>query len=263
MKILATYNLKGGVGKTTTAVNVGGILSRQGKRVLLVDLDPHGSLTTYLGLDPESIEHSIYDVFQDFATGKEPDIDSVVRETEFDNLYVIPSSTAVATLEKQHGTRSGMGLVLKSMLDRLADRFDIAIIDCPPMLGMLMINALAACKRVIIPVQTEHLAIKGMERMLRTLTMVQKSLNTDMAYTILPTMYDQRTLACRQSLQRLQNEHRLKMTQVVIPVDTRLRDASHKGKPVSYMPGESAGQQAYEQFVKKLAGNKKPRQEVA
>ena len=263
MRVWAVANQKGGVGKTTSTVNIGGILAKEGKRVLMIDLDPHGSLTAYMGLDPESIEHSVYDVFQQFASGKVPDVSQVIRSTEFDNLYVMPSSTAVATLEKQFGSRSGMGLVLHQVLERAAADFDYAFIDCPPMLGMLMINALAASKRVIIPVQTEHLAIKGMERMLRTLTMVQKSLSKDMAYTILPTMYDQRTLACKQSLQRLVNEHKQRMTNVVIPVDTRLRDASHKGVPISWLPGESGGQNAYEQFVKKLSGMNKPASEVA
>ena len=258
MRIWAVANQKGGVGKTTTTVSMGGILAQSGKRVLLIDLDPHGSLSTYLGIDPETTEQSMYPLFQQAASGSALQVQQMIQPTAFDGMRLLPASTAMATLEKQFGTRNGMGLVLQQVLSASAADFDNVIIDCPPMLGLLMINALAACKRVIIPVQTEHLAIKGMERMLRTMQMIQKSLNTDIAYTILPTLYDQRTVACRQSLQRLQNSHRSRMTRVVIPVDTRLRDASHQGKPINYLPGDSQGQQAYTRFVKLLSGGKRP-----
>ena len=257
MRIWAIANQKGGVGKTTTAINMAGILAQNGNRVLLIDLDPHGSLTGYLGVDPETIEHSIYELFQQVADAEQLQPHKVIQATQFDNMFLMPSSTAVATLEKQLGTKNGMGLVLKQVLDKVAQQFDNVIIDCPPMLGLLMINALATCKRVIIPVQTEHLAIKGMDRMLRSLKMIQRSLNTDIAYTILPTMYDQRTSACQNSLHKLQNEHSSQMTKVVIPIDTRLRDASSHGKPLSYMKGESQGLVAYKRFVNSLSGAKK------
>ena len=191
---------------------------------------------------------------------QQPQVAAVIQETQFNNLFLMPSSTAVATLEKQLGTKNGMGLVLKKVLDKVTEQFDNVIIDCPPMLGMLMINALAACKRVIIPVQTEHLAIKGMERMLRSMKMIQHSLNTDLAYTILPTMYDQRTLASKSSLQTLQHnyksDYKSKMSKIIIPVDTRLRDASHLGKPLNYLKGDSQGLVAYKKFVDTLIGVK-------
>ncbi len=256
MRVWAIANQKGGVGKTTTAVNIAGILAEKGNRVLLIDLDPHGSLTSYLGVDPETVEHSVYDLFQQIAAAEQPQITRVIQQTQFNHLYLMPSSTAVATLEKQLGTKNGMGLVLKQVLSHVTERFDNVIIDCPPMLGLLMINALAVCKRVIIPVQTEHLAIKGMERMLRSMKMIQRSLNTDLAYTILPTMYDQRTLASKSSLQTLQSSYKSQMTKTIIPVDTRLRDASHLGKPLNYMNGNSHGLIAYRKFVDTLIGVK-------
>ncbi len=256
MRVWAIANQKGGVGKTTTAVNMAGILAEKGNRVLLIDLDPHGSLSSYLGVDPETVENSIFDLFQQVAEKTPPQVTKVIQPTQFDRLFLIPSSTAVATLEKQLGTKSGMGLVLKQVLNKVTEKFDNVIIDCPPMLGLLMINALATCKRVIIPVQTEHLAIKGMERMLRSIKMIQHSLNVDLAYTILPTMYDQRTLASRGSLQVLQEQHKDKMTKIIIPVDTRLRDASHLGKPLNYMKGESQGLKGYRKLVNALTGTK-------
>ena len=256
MRVWAVANQKGGVGKTTTAVSMAGILAERGNRVLLIDLDPHGSLSSYLGVDPETVENSVFDLFQQIVAAEQPQVLKVIKPTQFENLFLMPSSTAVATLEKQLGTKNGMGLVLKQVLNEVNEKFDNVIIDCPPMLGLLMINALATCKRVIIPVQTEHLAIKGMERMLRSMKMIQHSLNTGLAYTILPTMYDQRTLASKSSLQFLQKEYKSKMTKIIIPVDTRLRDASHLGKPLNYMKGDSHGLKAYRGFVNTLTGVK-------
>lgn len=256
MRIWAIANQKGGVGKTTTAVNMAGILAESGNRVLLIDLDPHGSLSSYLGVDPETVKQSVYDLFQQIATAQQLQVDKVIQETPFSNLFLLPSSTAVATLEKQLSNKNGMGLVLKQVLNQITEQFDNVLIDCPPMFGILMINALAACKRVIIPVQTEHLAIKGMERMLRSMKMIQRSLNSDIAYTILPTMYDQRTLASTSSLQTLQDDFKTHMTKIIIPVDTRLRDASHLGKPLNYMKGDSQGLVAYRKFVNTLIGVK-------
>jgi len=264
MRIWAVANQKGGVGKTTTTVTLGGFLAQAGKRVLLVDLDPHGSLTGYFGMDPETLDASVYHLFRQAASKQAVQTRQAIQHTAFDDLDVLPACTALATLEKHYGSKPGMGLVLKQLLADMEDSYDNVIIDCPPMLGLLMINALAACRRVIIPVQTEHLAIKGMQRMLRTMQMIQKSLNADIAYTILPTLYDQRTIACRQSLQTLQQDYHSKMTRVVIPVDTRLRDASHQGVPVNYLPGDSQGRQAYQRFVSLLCGrNPQPASEVA
>ena len=256
MRVWAVANQKGGVGKTTTAVSMAGILAERGNRVLLIDLDPHGSLSSYLDVDPETVENSVFDLFQQIAAVEQLQVLKVIKPTQFENLFLMPSSTAVATLEKQLGSKNGMGLVLKQVLSKVTEQYDNVIIDCPPMLGLLMINALATCKRVIIPVQTEHLAIKGMERMLRSMKMIQHSLNTDLAYTILPTMYDQRTLASKSSLQFLQKEYKSQMTKIIIPVDTRLRDASHLGKPLNYMKGDSQGLKAYRGFVNTLTGVK-------
>lgn len=255
MRVWAVANQKGGVGKTTTTINVGGLLAQSGRRVLLVDLDPHGSLTSYLQLDPETIEKSVYHLFEQASDGVELNADDIIQPTQLENISILPASTAVATLERQLGSRSGMGLVLKQVLETVQHDYDNVLIDCPPMMGLLMINALAACKRVIIPVQTEHLAIKGMQRMLRTMQMIQQSLNIDIAYTVLPTMYDRRTVACRQSLQQLQQDFHEKLSRVIVPIDTRLRDASHKGLPLCQLNTESQGLQAYKRFTQMLAGS--------
>ena len=252
MNVWAVANQKGGVGKTTTTVTVGGILAQNNKKTLLIDLDPHGSLSSYLGINPESEERGVYQLFQKNSGQKHHKLSDLIHETNFENLFILPASTAMATLERQLGAKSGMGLVLKKALNIDALPFDTVIIDCPPVMGLLMINALATCERIIIPVQTEHLAIKGMERMLRSVKMIQTSLNVNLNYTLLPTMYDKRTSACKESLQHLQYQHSSQLSDVVIPIDTRLRDASHKGMPLSHMIGESQSLSAYRKLVKTL-----------
>ncbi|VAW75276.1 ParA-like protein, partial [hydrothermal vent metagenome] len=194
MKIWTVSNQKGGVGKTTTAVSLGGLLAAQGQRVLLLDLDPQGSLTSYFRLNPDAIEHSLYSLFEARANDREiQTLDDLLQGTGVDGLSLIPASTAMATLDRQLGARDGMGLVIKQALQRLQDCFDYVIMDCPPMLGVLMVNALAACEQLLIPVQTEFLALKGLERMLRTLEMITHSRGDDLAYTVIPTFFDRRT----------------------------------------------------------------------
>jgi len=258
MNIWAIANQKGGVGKTTTTVTMGGILAQSSKRTLLIDLDPHGSLSSYLGINPESENRGVYQLFQAVNEGRPLTLSEFVHETRFEHLFIVPASTAMATLERQLGTKNGMGLVLKKILAAEALPFDTVIIDCPPMMGLLMINALATCERIIIPVQTEHLAIKGMERMLRSVKMIQASLNVNLNYTLLPTMYDKRTSACKESLQHLQYNHSDQLNDVVIPIDTRLRDASHKGMPLSFMSGDSQSLNAYRKLVRALTQPIKP-----
>ena len=135
----------------------------RGSRVLLVDLDPHGSLTSYFGLDPETADPSVYTLFGANAPVPAP------VQTSYKNLWLLPAATALATLDRQLAGRDGKGLVVARALRQLAGRFDFALLDCPPMLGVLLVNALAACELLIVPVQTEFLALKGLERMLHTL----------------------------------------------------------------------------------------------
>lgn len=252
MKTWAVANQKGGVGKTTTAVTLAGILAGRGESALMIDLDPHGSLSSYFGIDPETQNDTVYDMYQDAAAGKEADLGRTVRPTAFENLSLAPASTALATLEKQLGSRNGMGLVLARAIRSLRGQYQYVLIDCPPMLGMLMVSALAACDRLLIPVQTEHLAIKGLQRMLRTLEMVERSLKQKPVYTILPTMFDTRTTASRSSLQQIQNDYGDGLVAPAIPVDTKFRDASHVGQPLSFMHPGTHGLLAYESLLSML-----------
>ncbi len=252
MKIWTVANQKGGVGKTTTAVTLGGLLADWGFRVLLVDLDPHGSLTSYFRISPDQIEGSTYSLFQDAGGGQSPRIRAYIHPTAAGGLSVLPATTALAAVERKGSGFDGMGLVVSRALSGIAAEFDHVLIDSPPLLGVLMINALAACKRLLVPVQTEFLALKGLERMVATLHMIYKSRNKGLDYTIVPTMFDRRTSASVQSLKTLREQYRAQLWDSVIPIDTKLRDASQEGLPASVRYPDSRAVIAYRELLNEL-----------
>lgn len=248
MIVWSVANQKGGVGKTTTTITLAGLLSKQGKRVLLVDTDPHASLTTYLGYDSDAVPASLFDLFQlsDFT---EQTVGPLILRTDIQGIDIIPAHMSLATLDRVMGNRSGMGLILKRALLALRKRYDYVLIDCPPILGVMMVNALAASDRILIPVQTEFLAMKGLERMVRTLAIMQKSRNKEFKVTIVPTMYDKRTKASLQTLTQLKRDYPDKVWTSAVPIDTKFRDASLKRLPASHFAEGSRGVFAYKQLL--------------
>lgn len=253
MRVFAVANQKGGVGKTTTAVTLAGLLAQRGYRTLMVDLDPHGSLTTYFGLDPDTLDHSVYSLFQN---APHPDPAALVRATRFANLHLMPASSALATLDRQLGAREGMGLVLARALMQCAAQFDAVFVDCPPVLGVLMVNALAASHELLIPVQTEFLAMKGLERMLHTLGMILRARKRPLPYLVIPTMFDRRVQSSLESLAALRERFPDVLWNAVIPVDTQFREASQHGAPLNYLNPQARGVIAYTALANHLfAGN--------
>lgn len=250
MRVWAVANQKGGVGKTTTAVSLGGLLAERGERVLLLDLDPHGSMTSYFRYDADTLKKSSFNLFSDTALTT-ADIQSLILQTPQQNLSLIPSSMALATIERK-ASAEGMGLKIAKALTQVWDLYDYVLIDSPPVLGALMINALAASERLLIPVQTEHLAIKGLERMIRTITMVTHSLKKELEHTIIPTMFDRRTQASIGSLRELRNSYPEAIWASMIPVDTRFRDASKNGVTPSLFDSNARGVQAYRSLLNHL-----------
>lgn len=248
MKIWAVANQKGGVGKTTTAVSLAGHLVMQGSRVLVVDMDPQGSMTSYFGFDPDNMAQSIYSLFQ-LNEYSFHNVSPALMDTKVEKLKLLPASTALATLDRQLGTKEGKGLVLKKSLVVLEEHFDYVLIDCLPMLGILMVNALAACDRLLLPVQTEFLALKGLDRMMNTLDMITKSRKAPLQSTIVPTMFDRRTRASSESLRALREKYHDKVWTSVIPVDTQFREASRQGLPISIMNRSTRGSKAYEALL--------------
>lgn len=251
MRIWSVANQKGGVGKTTTAVTLAGLCAQLRRETLLVDLDPHGSVTAYFGYDPEEVSASVYNLFK-YEKFELEQVQEVVLDTGIEHLKIIPAATALATLDRQLGNKGGMGLTVARALKLLEGQFSQVIIDCPPMLGVLMVNALAACQRLIVPVQTEFLAIKGLERMLRTLKMVEHSLHKNLPYTIVPTMFDRRTRASHDTLHHLQDQFSEYLWDQHIPIDTNFREASRVGKPLCHFMPRSRGVDAYRALLKDL-----------
>lgn len=251
MIVWSVANQKGGVGKTTTTITLAGLLSQRGKRVLMVDTDPHGSLTTYLGYDSDDLPCSLFELFQ-LPTINKTSVMPFVLKSDIPGLDIIPAHMSLATLDRVMGNRNGMGLVLKRALKALEDEYDYVLIDCPPILGVMMVNALAASTRILIPVQTEFLAMKGLERMMRTLNIMQRNKPSLFDVTIIPTMYDKRTNASLQTLMELKSTYSDQVWASAVPIDTKFRDASLKRMPPSFVSPNSRGVFAYKTLLNYL-----------
>ncbi|MBC54432.1 MAG: cobalamin biosynthesis protein CobQ [Gammaproteobacteria bacterium] len=252
MRVWSVANQKGGVGKTTTTVALGCLLAAQGKRVLMLDLDPQGSLGSYFGHSPEVTTRRSFDWFAPSGKLDDSQLDASIHDTDTAQLYLVPGTTALATLERSAVSQDGMGLAVSRALARLWDRFDYVIIDSPPTLGVLLVNALAASEQVVVPVQTEFLAIKGVERMLNTLQMINRSRRQPLPYLLVPTLFDRRTQASVSSFRYLRKTWPDHVWNSAIPVDTRLRDASSRGVTPLALDPTSRGIQAYASLLKTL-----------
>jgi chromosome partitioning protein len=243
-------NQKGGVGKTTTTIALAGILAERGNRVLLVDTDPHASLSYYFGIESEDLDLSVYDLFIQVSS-KEQILQSLCP-TQYDNIDILPATMGLATLDRTLGNKGGMGLVLKKAMLTLEDDYDYILMDCPPVLGVLMVNALAAADRIVVPVQTEFLALKGLERMINTLEIMQGKQVGNFKYTIVPTMFDKRTKASILSFKNLQETYTHTVWPGVIPIDTNLRNASLARQVPSDYAANSRGSIAYQSLLNYL-----------
>ena len=252
METWTIANQKGGVGKTTTAVALAGLAAEGSQRVLLIDLDPHGSMTSYFGGDPDGLNHSIFTLFDNPKQISLEKIKQLLTPTGFDNITYLPASTALATLERKAIGKDGMGLVISRVLACVKADFDLVIVDSPPILGVMLVNGLVACDRLIVPVQTEFLALKGLERMLHTLRMLEHSQKKSMSYVIIPTMYDKRTQASISALMEIRHRYGAHTWPGKIPVDTLLRNASKQGLPPHLYDGEGRGVTAYRSLLKWL-----------
>lgn len=248
MRVWTIANQKGGVGKTTTVISLAGLLVERGFRVLLIDTDPHASLTSYLQYESDQLPVTLYDLFDDPATRKE-ELQQLIIPTEIDNLSLIPASMSLATLDRVLGNQEGMGLFLYKQLKLIEEDYDFVLIDCPPVLGVMMVNALAASERVLIPVQTEFLASKGLKRMVQTLGIMQQSRGAEFDYCIIPTMFDKRTKASINTLKELKNTYQERVWNGVIPIDTKFRDASLENLPISLYAKGCRGAFAYETLL--------------
>lgn len=243
-RVIAVANQKGGVGKTTTAVSLGGMLAGPRRRVLLIDLDPHASMTGWL-LGEEVPEAASSMAL--FEAAPAP-LSKLARSTRWRNLDLVPAHVGLASLERQLAGRPGAGRALLRALAGHRDH-DLVLVDCPPVLGTLVVAALAAASLLLVPTQCEPLALPGLSGMLRTRDMVSRSIGRSLPALIVGTMYDQRTRASVAAWTALQRDFGRELHPVPIPVDTRLRDASRVGEPISAHAPESRAAQAYATLV--------------
>lgn len=251
MNVWTVANQKGGVGKTTTAITLAGLLAEQGQRVLLIDTDPHASLTSYLNYDSDDLTVGLFDLF--VAPNLDAElVHNATIETPYNGINLLPATMALATLDRTLGHRDGMGLILKNIISLVSADYDFVLIDCPPVLGVMMVNALASSDRILVPVQTEFLALKGLDRMVKTFEIMQRSCANKFQYTVIPTMFDRRTKASLVSLQTLQQNYSQNVWRAVIPVDTQFRNASLKHMPPSMYSRSSRGVAAYGALLQDL-----------
>jgi chromosome partitioning protein len=245
---IACANQKGGVGKTTTVVNLGSYLALAGERVLIVDLDPQGNATSGLGLDRQSIERSIYDAVIDGAR-----LHELTVSGSMPGLDVIPSAIALAGAEVELAPVEGRERRLARLLSEIAADYDYIFVDCPPSLGLLTVNALTAADSVLIPLQCEYYALEGLSQLLATLDLVRDHLNPDLAVKgVVLTMFDGRTKLSADVAAEVRRHLRDRVFDTVIPRNVRLSEAPSHGQPISRYSPESTGAVAYAALAAEL-----------
>ena len=241
VKVIAIANQKGGVGKTTTSVNLSACLADLGKKVLLVDLDPQGNSTSGFGFDKTKIKQSIYDVLVNDVPAE-----NVVLKSQIENLMVLPATIQLAGAEIELVNIMSRETKLKRILDKVKYNYEYVLIDCPPSLGLLTINALTAANSVLVPIQCEFYALEGLSQLMNTVTLVQKNLNPALSLEgVVLTMFDARTNLSIQVVDEVKNHFRHKVYQTIIPRNVRLSEAPSHGQPVIRYDPKSKGSQVY------------------
>ncbi|MGV3487734.1 MAG: ParA family protein [Tuberibacillus sp.] len=246
--ILSVANQKGGVGKTTTSVNLSACLAYMGKKVLLIDIDPQGNATSGVGIEKGDVEECVYNILVEDINPEE-----VIRPTDVEGLDIIPSTIQLAGAEIELVPTISREVRLSRALEMVKDKYDYIIIDCPPSLGLLTINALTASNSVIIPVQCEYYALEGLSQLLSTVRLVQKHLNHNlMIEGVLLTMLDARTNLGIQVIDEVKKYFQDKVYQTIIPRNVRLSEAPSYGKPIIIYDPKSRGAEVYLELAKEV-----------
>ena len=240
-KVIAIANQKGGVGKTTTAVNLSACLGKKGKKILLIDIDPQGNTTSGLGVDPREVELSVYD-----SLINDVDMEETLIKTEFENLWICPANINLAGAELELVAKEGREYILKNAISKIKDKFDFIFIDCPPSLGLITLNSFAATDTVLVPIQCEYYALEGLSQLTNTIKMVKKALNPDLSLEgVLLTMFDARTNLSIQVVEEVKRFFSEKVFATIIPRNVRLSEAPSFGKPVIEYDKHSRGAECY------------------
>jgi len=245
-KIISVANQKGGVGKTTTAINLSASLALSGKKVLLIDIDPQGNASSGLGIDGNSL--GVYELLMGEASQAE-----VICSTAIETLKIIPSRVDLTGAEIELVSREKREKILKTALNGVIEEYEFVVIDCPPSLGLLTLNALAVSNSVLIPMQCEYYALQGLSHLLKTLKLVKKSINPNLKVEgILLTMMDSRTLLATQVKDQVQKYFSDFLLKTIIPRNVRLSEAPSHGKPIMLYAGRSRGADAYVELAKEI-----------
>lgn len=240
-RIIAVANQKGGVGKTTTSINLAACLAEKGKKVLAVDMDPQGNLTSGLGVDKDSVEKSIYELIIG-----EVDIKEVINKEVLENLDIIPTSIDLSAAEIELIGVDDKEYILRNAIDQVKDQYDFVIIDCPPSLSMLTINAMTTAESVIVPIQCEYYALEGLSQLIHTVELVKDRLNSKLEIEgVVFTMYDARTNLSLQVVENVKDNLQQNIYKTIIPRNIRLAEAPSYGLPINKYDPKSTGAESY------------------
>lgn len=240
-RVIAIANQKGGVGKSTTAINLSACLAEKGKRVLTIDMDPQGNTTSGLGMDKNAIENTVYELLLG-ACG----LEECILKLDFENQFLIASNVNLSGAEIELIGVENKEYILKSAIDTVKEQYDFIIIDCPPSLNMLTINAMTTANTVLVPIQCEYYALEGLSQLMHTIELVKERLNSELEIEgVIFTMYDARTNLSLQVVENVKNNLKQNIYKTIIPRNVRLAEAPSYGMPINYYDSKSAGAESY------------------
>ena len=247
-RVIAIANQKGGVGKTTTSINLSACLAEMGKKVLTIDLDPQGNTTSGLGIEKDELENTVYELI----LGESP-VRKCLVKTQIENLYVLPSNVDLAGAEIELLGVNNKEYILKNEIDYIKDDFDFIIIDCPPSLNMLTINAMTTADTVLVPIQCEYYALEGLSQLMHTISLVQTRLNPNLEIEgVVFTMYDARTNLSLEVVENVKRNLNQTVYKTIIPRNIRLAEAPSHGLPINIYDSKSTGAESYRELAKEV-----------